>query len=92
MYYIYIMTNKHKTVLYTGITNNLQRRVYEHKNSLDKNSFTSRYKLFQLVYYETTSDVKSAIQREKQIKNLLRSKKENLITSLNPDWKDLSEN
>ena len=91
MYYVYIMTNKMKTVLYTGITNDLRRRVYEHKNNLDKNSFTARYKMSVLVYYETTTDVKSAIHREKQIKNLLRKKKVELINAFNPEWKDLSE-
>ena len=85
------MTNKMKTVLYTGITNDLRRRVYEHKNNLDKNSFTARYKMSVLVYYETTTDVKSAIHREKQIKNLLRKKKVELINAFNPEWKDLSE-
>ena len=67
MYYVYIMTNKSKTVLYTGVTNDLLRRVYEHKNCLIKDSFTSKYKINQLVYYEYTADVYSAIEREKKI-------------------------
>jgi len=91
MYYVYILTNKKKTVLYTGVTNNLERRIYEHKNKLIK-GFTERYNVDSLVYFETTSDVNSAIAREKQIKNLLRSKKEDLINSINPQWNDLSEN
>ena len=91
MYYVYIMTNKTQSVLYTGVTNDLTRRVYEHKNHLDENAFTARYKICKLVYYEATTDIKSAITREKQIKNLLRRKKEELINNLNPEWRDLSE-
>ena len=87
-YYVYILTNKTKTVLYTGITNNLRRRIYEHKNKLI-DGFTKRYNVDRLVYYEMTSDVKVAIKREKQIKNLLRRKKEELINTFNPDWDDL---
>ena len=90
MYYVYILTNKGKTVLYTGVTNNLTRRMYEHKNKLYE-GFSKRYNLNVLVYYETTSDIVSAITREKQIKNLLRSKKEQLIATMNPEWKDLAE-
>ena len=90
MYYVYILTNKGKTVLYTGVTNDLTRRMYEHKNKL-VDGFSKRYNLSILVYYETTTDVKSAIAREKQIKNLLRRKKEQLIATMNPEWKDLSE-
>ena len=89
MYYIYIMTNKINTVLYIGVTNDLIRRVYEHKNYLSKDSFTARYKINKLVYYETTSDVYSAITREKQLKNLIRKKKEELINEFNPEWEDL---
>ena len=89
MYYVYILTNKGKTVLYTGVTNNLTRRLYEHKNKLYE-GFSKRYNLNVLVYYETTSDIVSAITREKQIKNLLRSKKEQLIATMNPEWKDLA--
>jgi putative endonuclease len=88
-YYVYIMTNKSRT-LYTGVTNDLMRRVYEHKNKLVK-GFTSRYNIKFLVYYESTSSIRSAIEREKQIKGLLRSKKIALIDSMNPEWKDLSE-
>ena len=87
-YYVYIMTNKSKT-LYTGVTNNLKRRVYEHKHKLVP-GFTSKYNITQLVYFETTPDVRSAIAREKQIKGWLRAKKIALIDSANPKWQDLS--
>ncbi len=90
MYYVYIITNKSKTVLYTGVTNNIERRMYEHKNKQIK-GFTKRYNVNQLVYYESYSDVNYAISREKQIKNLLRRKKEELINSMNPNWDDLME-
>ena len=88
-YYVYIMTNSSRT-LYTGVTDDLVRRVYEHKNKLIK-GFTQRYNITRLVYYEITSDVKAAIQREKQIKGWLRKKKVALIEAANPKWKDLSE-
>ena len=87
-YYVYIATNKSKT-LYVGVTNNLERRMYEHKEKLTS-GFTSRYNITMLVYYEVTSDVYSAISREKQLKGWLRSKKIGLIESMNPDWRDLS--
>ncbi len=90
MYYVYILTNKTKTVLYTGVTNNLERRLYEHKQKLIE-GFTSRYHVDKLIYYETTSDINSAIAREKQIKNLVRRKKEALISAMNPEWKELQE-
>jgi len=88
-YYVYIMTNKSRT-LYTGVTNNLMRRVYEHKNKLVP-GFTSRYNIQFLVYYECTCSIHVAIEREKQIKGLLRAKKIALIDGMNPEWKDLSE-
>jgi putative endonuclease len=88
-YYVYIMTNKSKT-LYTGVTSNLMRRVYEHKNKLIE-GFTSKYNIHILVYYESTPSVHTALAREKQIKGWLRSKKIALIHSMNPEWKDLSE-
>jgi len=88
-YYVYIMTNKSRT-LYTGITNNLERRVYEHKNKLIE-GFTKKYNITKLVYYEISNDVEAAIAREKQIKGWLRRKKIALIESVNPQWKDLSE-
>jgi putative endonuclease len=88
-YYVYIMTNNART-LYTGVTNNLYRRVYEHKNKLI-GGFTKRYNITKLVWYEVTSEITSAIAREKQIKGWLRRKKIALIESMNPEWKDLSE-
>jgi putative endonuclease len=88
-YYIYIMTNRSRT-LYTGVTNDLVRRVFEHK-SRENPGFTQKYNITQLVYYESTPDVRSAIEREKQIKGWLRSKKIALIESMNPGWRDLSE-
>ena len=83
------MTNKSKT-LYVGVTNNLQRRVYEHKNKMIQ-GFTSKYNITKVVYYEVFNDIESAIRREKQIKGWLRKKKIDLIESMNPDWNDLSE-
>ena len=87
-YYTYIMTNRSKT-LYTGVTGNLEKRVFEHKNGVT-GGFTSRYKIDSLVYFEIFSDIRSAIDREKQIKGLSRLKKMALIVSLNPEWKGLS--
>ncbi|WP_414577209.1 GIY-YIG nuclease family protein [Anabaena sp. CCY 9402-a] len=87
-YYIYIMTNNSKT-LYTGVTNDLNRRVYEHKQKIIP-GFTQKYNITNLVYFEDTSDVNTAIAREKQIKGWLREKKIALIESVNPEWKDLS--
>ena len=83
------MTNKSGT-LYTGVTNNLERRVYEHKQKLVP-GFTQKYKITRLIYFEVTSDVNSAINREKQIKDWRRAKKIALINSFNPAWQDLSE-
>ena len=88
-YYVYILTNAHKNVLYTGVTRDLVRRVYEHKHHLDRNSFTARYNVELLVYYESTSDVEAAIEREKQIKGWNRKRKEKLIAGKNPNWVDL---
>lgn len=89
-YYIYMITNKSNRVLYTGVTKNLERRVFEHKNK-SAPGFAQRYNLTKLVYYESCSDIKAAIEREKQIKGWLREKKDGLIGTINPDWKDLSE-
>lgn len=83
------MTNKSGT-LYTGVTNNLERRIYEHKHHL-VNGFTKKYKIGKLVYFEETNDINAAISREKQIKGWLRKKKIALVESMNPGWKDLSE-
>ena len=88
-YYVYILTNKYCTVLYTGVTRDLIRRVYEHKNHFDKDSFTSKYNVTKLVYFEETNDVRSAIEREKQIKNWSRKRKTELIFEKNPHWVDL---
>lgn len=89
MYYVYIMTNRRHTVLYTGVTNNLMRRVYEHKNKLI-DGFTKKYNCTELVYYEEYTDVRLALDREKQLKDFRREKKESLINSLNSKWIDLS--
>ncbi|MGB5530508.1 MAG: GIY-YIG nuclease family protein [Ignavibacteriaceae bacterium] len=88
-FYVYIMTNKSKT-LYVGVTNNLQRRVYEHKNQMIE-GFTSKYNITKVIYFEVFNDIESAIKREKQIKGWLRKKKIDLIESMNPEWNDLSE-
>lgn len=88
-YYVYIMASRSGT-LYTGVTNDLERRVSEHKRHLVE-GFTARYNVTRLVYYEMTSDVEAAIAREKQIKGWLRRKKVALIEEGNPDWHDLSE-
>ena len=90
-YYVYILSNSNKNVIYTGVTNDLVRRVYEHKQHLDKTSFTSRYNVDNLVYYEQTTDIDSAITREKQIKGWNRKRKEKLIEAKNPNWDDLYE-
>ena len=87
-YFVYIMTNKHNTVLYTGITSDLKRRVYEHREKLIS-GFTKRYNLSKLVYYEIYQDPENAILREKQIKSGSRQKKIDLINSVNGKWLDL---
>ncbi len=86
--YVYLMTNRHNTVIYTGVTSKLQKRIYEHKNKLIY-GFTNKYNVNKLVYYEVFDDIESAILREKQIKGGSRKKKIDLIKSLNPDFKDL---
>ena len=88
-YYVYILTNAHKNVVYTGVTNDLKRRIYEHKHHLDKGSFTSQYNVEYLVYYEETNNIESAISREKQIKSWNRKKKNELVESMNPKWEEL---
>ena len=90
-YCVYFLTNQTKKVLYAGVTNNLRRRVYEHKNALNK-GFTQRYKVNQLVYFEVCEDIEGAILREKQIKGGSRRDKDELIRKFNPTWKDLSDN
>ena len=78
-YYVYILTNKHHTVLYTGVTSDLMRRIYEHKSHADPNSFTAKSNVDKLVYFEETSDIRVAIEREKQIKSWSRRRKTDLI-------------
>ena len=89
-YFVYIMTDKYNTVLYTGVTNDLMRRVWEHKEGFGS-TFTSRYRVNKPVYYESYENINLAIAREKQIKGGSRQKKINLVNSLNPDWKGLYE-
>ncbi len=88
LYFVYIMTNTHNTVLYTGVTNDIGRRVYEHKEGLTK-GFTKIYNVNKLVYVEEFQDINNAIAREKQIKAGSRQNKIDLIESVNPEWKDL---
>jgi putative endonuclease len=87
-YCVYLMTNVHNTVIYCGVTNNLARRVYEHKNGLG-GIFTKKYNVNKLVYYEVGDNVNAALAREKQIKGGSRKKKIDLVNSVNPEWKDL---
>ncbi|MCJ7459091.1 MAG: GIY-YIG nuclease family protein [candidate division Zixibacteria bacterium] len=89
-YYVYLMTNKNNTVIYTGVTSDLKKRVYEHKQKLVKD-FTKRYNIDKLVYYEVLDDAYNAISREKQIKGGSRQKKIDLINEMNNEWKDLSK-
>ena len=89
-YYVYMLSNEYNNVLYIGVTNNLARRVYEHKSgTID--GFTKKYNVHKLVWYESCHDIKEAIAREKQLKNRNRSKKEMLINQMNPEWKDLNQ-
>ena len=88
-YYVYILSNRLNTVIYTGVTKDLVRRVYEHKHHLDPDAFTAKYDVAKLVYYESTSDVKAAIEREKQIKGWNRRRKNKLVESRNPTWVEL---
>ena len=89
-YYVYILTNKNNRVMYIGVTNDLVRRLYKHKQEL-VDGFTKRYHVHKLVYYEQTTDVRSAIEREKQLKGWIRARKNELVETINPDWRDLSE-
>jgi putative endonuclease len=88
---VYMLTNSSNTTLYTGVTSNIVRRLYEHRNATFKKSFTAKYALTKLVYYEVHLSIEDAIAREKQIKGGSRTKKENLILSINPNWHDLSK-
>ena len=89
-YYVYLLTNWNHRVMYLGVTNDLVRRIYEHKNKLVK-GFTEKYNVNKLVYFEETGDVRSALTREKEIKKWRREKKNALVISINPEWKDLAE-
>ncbi|MEA1958514.1 MAG: GIY-YIG nuclease family protein [Chloroflexota bacterium] len=89
-YYIYMMTNKNNSVLYTGVTNDLKRKAYEHKQKFVE-GFTKKYNVTRLVYYEICDDAESAIFKEKQIKGWPRKKKDDLVNSMNPEWRDLYE-
>ena len=89
-YYVYLLTNWNHRVLYIGVTNDLSRRLYGHKNKLVK-GFTEKYNVNKLVYFEETNDVRSALSREKEIKKWRREKKDALVVSVNPQWKDLAE-
>jgi putative endonuclease len=91
-YYVYILTNQHKTVLYTGVTNNLEERILQHyQNRNTSNSFTGKYSAYYLLFYESYQDINNAIAREKEIKGWIRKKKWELIKSFNPEAKFLNE-
>ena len=90
-YCVYIMTNRHNTVLYTGVTNDLKKRAWQHREKLVE-GFTKRYNVTKLIYYEVSSDVQAAIAREKQIKAGSRQKKIDLVNSMNREWRDLTMN
>ena len=89
-YYVYLLTNWNNKVLYIGVTSNLERRIYQHKNKLIK-GFTEKYNVNKLVYYEQTPDINAALNREKEIKKWRREKKNRLVVNTNPLWRDLSE-
>ncbi len=89
-YYVYLLTNWNNKVMYVGITNDLVRRIYEHKEKFVK-GFTEKYNVTKLVYYEQTPDISEALNREKEIKKWRREKKNRLVISTNPQWRDLSE-
>ena len=88
-YYVYILASSTNVTLYTGVKNDLVRRVYEHKHEVNPKSFTAKYKVHKLVYYECTNDVRAALEREKQIKSWKRARKNELVNSENPEWEDL---
>ena len=90
-YCVYILTNKTNSVLYVGVTNNLERRLLEHRNSIDEKSFVARYKCHKLIYYIQGNNIEEAIKFEKRVKGWSREKKHQLIVSINPKWRDLSE-
>ena len=90
-YYVYILSNATTKVVYTGVTNDLIRRVHQHKEHIDPNSFTAKYHVDRLVYYEEYGDVRDAIDREKQIKSWNRKRKNDIVSDFNPEWVDLFE-
>jgi putative endonuclease len=90
--FIYILTNKNNTVLYVGVTSDLQKRIWQHRNGLFKNAFTSKYNVYKLVHFEEYDSIESAIAREKQLKAGSRQKKIDLINNKNPQWKELYKN
>ena len=90
MYYVYILTNKTDKVMYVGVTNDLKRRLYEHKNELVE-GFTKKYHIHKLVYYESYKEIEDAILREKRLKGFLRIRKNELVETMNPEWDDLSD-
>lgn len=90
-YFVYTLTNYQKNVLYTGVTNDIERRFFEHKERKNSNSFTSKYKCFYLLYYERFQHIDHAIEREKEIKGWKRIKKEKLINELNPSWNFIND-
>ena len=89
--FIYILTNKNKTVLYIGVTSDLEGRIWEHENRVDRKSFTYQYNVVYLIYYEFLESIDLAIDREKQLKKWSRTKKETLVKKLNPEWRFLNE-
>ena len=88
-YYVYILANETNVAVYIGVTNDLIRRVSEHRSNADPKSHTARYAIHKLVYYEQTTDVRAALEREKQLKGWNRSRKNRLVESMNPGWEDL---
>ena len=90
-YYVYTLTNFDKTVLYTGVTNNLKRRLHEHKSGINKHSFTSKYKCYYLLYFDKFASIVQAIDQEKKIKGWTRIKKEKLISDFNKEWEFLND-
>ena len=89
MHYVYILANQTNVAIYIGVTNDLVKRVWQHKEKIDRSSFTARYNINKLVYFEVFSDPYSAISREKQLKSWKRAKKNELVESTNPEWLDL---
>ena len=88
-YYVYILANNTNVAIYIGVTSDLLRRVYQHKHDMDPDSFSAKYQTHKLVYFEETDDVWSALEREKQLKGWRRSKKNWLVETMNPQWRDL---